>query len=331
VNDSRGSSRGQGVREGLSRPFTLVRFRILPPLYELHSQTVAVPLDAGTGLLHVEIVDSCIPSSFETASGRTSSIPGDEVGVTHNSMVEVALPGLMSMQPPRRLESGNVPEGQLYALRALNHVIQHYRVLAAVPQIRPVTVTDGRGFRFTYFNEDGSTKTGVITGRNALPTEGQPADVPSPSAQVAEAIRRASEAGPPALWTTLKADAFADLDAGDVHSGLAHLYMSFEVLAHQTLRHLKDEGTDTDGAPEGSLRPANESPSIRTVVDRCFALFSGGYSQTRIGELTTGLLRYRDEILRGYDIAPTPKAVDEALACYLELKDWLVAALSSEA
>ena len=128
--------------ELLSRPFTLARFRILPPLYELHRQTVAVPSDIGLSLLHVEIVESFVPSSVEPTGGKPSLIFGDEIGVAHNSMVEVAMPGSLSMQPAKEVEPSDVPEGQLYALRALNHVIQHYRVQVGAPQIRRVPVKE---------------------------------------------------------------------------------------------------------------------------------------------------------------------------------------------
>jgi hypothetical protein len=315
----------------VSRPFTLVRFRILPPLYELHEETVAVPLEFGTALLHLQIVDSYVPSSFEGGGKGTSAVPGDAVGVAHNSMIEVALPGLVSMQPARQLGPGDVPEGQLRALRVLNHVIQHYRVLANVPQIRPVTATDGRGFKFTHFRRDGTTKSGIVLGRNALPPNGETADMPKPNKEIAEAIKRASGAGPSPLWATLKADAFADMDAGDVRSGFAHLHMSLEVLAHQTVRHLSkaDRGIG-EGAEFGHLRSDAEPPNLPAVVRECFDLYAGGYSRTRIEELTEGLLKHKNDVLHGRDVRLASGAVDEALACYLELKDWLVAALFLE-
>jgi hypothetical protein len=288
-------------------------------------------MEFGTALLHLQIVDSYVPSSFERGGRGTATVPGDAVGVVHNSMVEVALPGLVSMQPARELQPGDVPEGQLRALRVLNHVIQHYRVLANVPQIRPVTATDGRGFKFTHFRKDGTSKSGIVLGRNALPPNGETADIPRPNEEIAEAIKRASRAGPSPLWATLKADAFADMDAGDFRSGLAHLYMSLEVLAHQSVLHLSkaSEGVG-EAAVFGHPKSGAEPSNLPAIVGECFDLFAGGYSRIRIEQLTEGLLKHRNDVLHGSDVRLASGAVDEALACYLELKDWLTASLVLE-
>lgn len=330
MNNSSEPFQTQGAGERISRPFTLVQFRVLPPLYQLHGQTLVVPSEVGTALLHLRIVDSYVPSWLESADKRSTSVPGDDVGLIHNSIVEVALPGVVSLQPARQLEPGNVPEGQQYVLRVLNHVIQHYRVLAGVSQIRPVKMTHGLGFKFTYFLEDGTAKTGIVMGRNALPPDGEAADVPDPDTRISEAIKHAALTGPQPLWATLKEDAFADFDSGDERSALAHLYMSFEVLAYQAYCHLAKVRPGTGGDEDFPPEPGTELRNAPAIADMCFDFHPGGYSRSRIGELSAGLLRYRDEVLLGQNTRLTSKAVDEVLACYLELKDWLAGALSSE-
>ena len=161
---------------------------------------------------------------------------------------------------------------------------------------------------------------GVVVGRNALPLDGDAADVPVPNAQIVQAIKIASEAGPAPLWATLKSDAFADLDSGDVHSGLAHLQMAFEALVHQASQRT---GISSAATQIGNSHVLDQALS-------CHGIFSGSLSRKRVEELVEGLYRHRSGVLIDSSRSIPARAMDEALACYLELQDWLVGLLAHE-
>src|SRR5690606_25833531 len=103
-----------------------------------------------------------------TVGAAMLTAPGDDAGFFHNTLVEVVLPGIVDVgivlpdadandaksgvsEPPSWFyQMGQIPDAQRYAVDVLNNVIQHYRVLAGVPQIRPVAYKHARSFEFEF-------------------------------------------------------------------------------------------------------------------------------------------------------------------------------------
>ena len=90
-------------------PCTLIKFRIVAPLYQLHEQTVRFRVGTGFAFAHFSIVNSGMEPTW-TGVGATASIPGDDLGVLHNTIVELVFPGLADMSPPTKV--GGIPLGQ---------------------------------------------------------------------------------------------------------------------------------------------------------------------------------------------------------------------------
>jgi len=196
--------------DSLKRPFTLSRFRILVPLYELHEHTVGVPIKAGLAFVHFTIVDSCADPVFKVGATGSASmqVVGDDLGSLHNTLVEVALPGEadMTTMPP----IGGIPPGQRSAVNILNAVIEHYRLLASAPQIRPVPYKHVRAFEFVHYHEDGTANAGYFWGPG-LSTKGEKANVPKAKMEIVEKVQESALTGPVPLWASLRLDSYAEL------------------------------------------------------------------------------------------------------------------------
>ena len=312
-------------------PFTLFRFRILAPLYELHQQTIEVSLaGGGATYLHFVVVGSQQGqgATCKASSGASLSIPGDDIGSLHNTVIEVVLPGLLDTFPPP--PPGVLPEGQRVAVDMLNVVIEHYRLVVSAPQIRRVPYKHARTFDFEHHHGDGKGTEGFVSGFGLSP-KGDAAKVPAP--KLTTKIQASVAKGPVPLWLTLKMDAMADLDAGNLQSGLAHHYMSFEMFAHGTCRRLGKNKPGPDEI-EAFLSPKDgEPPSVYRVVSYCHELSGGkkgrGISKTKADKMVTALWKHRNDVLHGRPLKLTPAIVESAVQNYNESVGWMSAAQSA--
>jgi hypothetical protein len=212
-------------------------------------------------MTHFTVVDNCKALVFMTIGGAMLAVPGDDIGTLHNTLVEVVLPGLADVSPPK--EPGGIPSGHESAINVLNGIIEHYRVLVPAPQIRPVPYKHARSFEFEIHPADGAGTEGFFQAAGLSP-KGEAAKVPPAKPEKVAEIQASAKTGPVPLWVTLKMDAYADFAAGNPLSGMAHLYMSFEMFAHGACRRL---GRGMPGAQvvEEFLNPqkASHPPFIR--------------------------------------------------------------------
>lgn len=308
------------------RPCTVSTFRIVAPLYELHQQTVDVKVRAGICSVHFTVVDSSSPPAW-TTNNAVIKVLGDNLGSLHNTLVEVLLPGLREMMFSA---PGTVPDGQRSAVNILNAVIQQYRHKVPAPQIRPIPYQHARRFDVTYFIDEATEERGGMVSAGLSP-EGEPAAVPPADAEIVERIREGLRQGPLLpLWVTLQLDAAADFDAGNNLSGMAHLFISFEMFAHSIFRRLASLAGEVAAIDEFLTPPSGDPPSIYDVMKRCYQMAPSPLKKTKskrqFDKLFSSFWRHRNDVLHGRPIELTSDLVDSARNDFVELYDWLFTA-----
>ncbi len=277
---------------------TISQFRIIPPLYELHQAELHFRLLSGDAAMEFTVVDSGASAAMTAVGPAKLSVPGDDVGVLHNTLVRVHLPGFLRIDMP---EAGQVPDVQRTAIDLLNVVIDVYRYVVNAPQIRRIPYRHARGFMSHYKTHSGETKPGpIMLGGNALNPSGQPANVSPCNPEVVQRIEQHLRAGPPPSWIVMLLDAKAEQQSNNTRSCLAHLYMAFEMLlSSQLLRLAKD--ADKVNEIESFLAPAGKRPpQVRAVLQR-FLNLAGGSNKSTLDEFET-FWSYRNDVMHGKEV-----------------------------
>lgn len=303
-------------------PSTAISFRILAPLYSLHTASLTVPTSGEPIELSITITESGL-SAAKTTGGVT--VPGDDLGALHNSIVTVTLPGAHSLGPVATspYQPGQVPQPIRHAVDALNLVIDHYRDAKEAPQIRRIPYNHARGAVAVTNQDDGSTTTQMFFGGNALAPTGEPAPVALASDDFVAEMQARVGAGALPLWKSIAADSKAELASGNVRSGLAHLYMAFEMLALATCLRLGRQVVGEDDARD-FLEPLDaDPPYVFKVVRRCRAWASNGPSTAKLNGLMNRLMRHRNGVMHGRARQISQAEVDEALEAFEALTEWM--------
>lgn len=304
---------------------TSISFRILAPLYQLHAATLGVPTTAGPIELSFTITESGL-SAFKTTSGAT--IPGDDIGALHNTIVTATLPGTHDVIPVVTSpdKPSQVPVAVREAVTALNIVIDHYRDAAGAPQIRRVPYHHARGSSTVTKHDDGTQTTQHLAAGNGLAPTGPTASVAEASAEFVATMQARIDAGSLPLWKSITADSQAELAVGNTRSGLAHLYMAFEMLAATTCLRLGEQAVGRSSATE-FLEPAvGDPPVIFKIVMRGRDWASGGPSKNKLNGWTHALMQHRNGVMHGGDPQVSPTDVAAAFEAFETLSAWMESA-----
>ena len=276
---------------------TTLRFRIMPPLYDLNGAVIEVPTALGMCRVHFVITGSGL-SPFQT-SGNVQVV-GDDLGTMHNTLVEVELPGLPNIVSKIH---GRFPAALVVAVDALNQVIENYRWLAKAPQIRRIPYKHARGFDFEQVDATGHGRKGQYRGGNALKPTGEPADVSAADQSFSNAVQARVRGGRVPLWASLFSDALADADAGDIHSSFAHFYMSLEMLINSACYKLGEAAVGRAAVDAFMLPSKGHPPNVYQRRDRILEWAEGDQeSKKAFIEKFDTTWKHRNDLLHGRDL-----------------------------
>ena len=302
--------------------FTRITFRILPPLYELNRATITVPGDHGSALIQFTIT----PSGASPVAGNADSatIPGDDLGALHNTIVQVEIAAILAISPPG---DGPVPEAQVAAVDLLNLVVEHYRNVTGVAQIRRIPARHARAFCWEQATVDGRVGSGRFVGGSGLRPDGPPAEgLASGDPLIVAAIQEGVLAGRLPLWAALYLDALAEFYTDNTRSGLVHLYMSFEMLANETCQRLGEAVVGAEAASAFLAPPGDDPPVIHLVLKYTREWAESGPSKSAISRLVRSLWKHRNDLLHGRSLELPPGTAESALVTFGELATWLQSA-----
>ncbi len=172
--------------------FTRITFRILPPLYELNRATIVVPSEHDDSAIRFSITPSGASPDAEIPGSAT--VPGDDLGALHNTIVQVEIPAVLATHPR---DAVPVAEAQVVAVELLNRVVEHYRNVTGAAQIRRIPARHARAFTWEQATGDGQRQSGRFVGGSGLRPEGPPADgLASGDPAIVAAIQAGVLAGP---------------------------------------------------------------------------------------------------------------------------------------
>jgi len=298
---------------------TLIRFRIMPPLYGLNHATIAVPTPRGDVEIGFKIVVSGL-SPFK-ASGEVKVI-GDDLGTLHNTIIEVRFPAFVEVGMPSTPSGFN--EAQTVSVDLLNLVLGHYRRVANMPQIRAVAVKHAAGYEFEEVDDEGKARVGSAFGRMGLTPNGEDAGLADGPSEIVQAIQAGVSQGRLPLWYTLYLDAIAEHSSANYRSALAHIYMSFEMLATMTCRVLGSTKVGGD-AVTAFLEPSGDDephPSIYQIVGQTRAWFGEGPSKSQLKDHLGRLWKHRNDVMHGSVFEITRADFRQALDAFAFLGPW---------
>jgi hypothetical protein len=301
---------------------TKITFRILPPLYELNRAVVSIPTRGGDVRLSFLITES--GQSLASQVTGSVSVPGDDLGSIHNTIVTAEIPELVPVWPTGAHRPGGLPEGQRIVVNLLNRVLGYYRLRVA-PQIRPVPPIHARGFKFTQTDEQGNVREGIFAGGNAIRPTGDDAGLAAGLPDVVSAIQEGVRHGPIPLYLSLYLDALADIEAEQFRSGLAHLYMSFEMLASLTFRRLLTPSLGP-AAVDSFLDASGDKPgpTVYRILSECWSVArKPAVSKRSFDREVRGLWKHRNDILHGRPLNVNKDMTEQALLAYRSLAGWL--------
>ncbi len=302
--------------------FTRIRFRILPPLYELNRAIITVRGEHGDCAVRFTITPSRSSQAAET--GGNATVPGDDLGALHNTIVEVEIPAGLATSPR---DQRPVAEAQAVAVDLLNLVIEHYRDVTGTAQIRRVPTRHARAFLWEQLAEGGSIQSGRCFGGSGLQPDGPPAEsLASGDPEIVAAIQAGVLRGRLPVWASLYLDALADFYTDNTRSGLVHLYMSLEMLANETCQRLGEAAVGAEAATAFLAPAAEDPPVVHAVLKRTREWADSGPSKSAISRLIRSLWRNRNDLLHGRPVELPPDIVETSLVTFGELAAWLQAA-----
>lgn len=298
-------------------PTTTITFRILAPLYGLNRAGVIVPTAKGDVAIRFMIVGS--PNAmWKTEGGPT--VTGDEFGILHNTLITTEFPARVEVISP---ESGEYSEAQVAAVALLNVVIGHYRMAARIPQIRTIPTHHAGGFRFSHTDESGTAVTGLVL--SGLDPDGTDAGVAAGDKVIVDLVQAGVRRGQLPVWLSLLLDAHAELDAQDIRSALAHLYMSCEMLTGLTCRRVGlikagIEKTDAFLDPHG---PGGQPPGISVIMKQTRDWWGKGPSKTKLAKELGRAWRNRNDVMHGKQVDISRSTANKAFKSFRVLQIWM--------
>lgn len=314
---------------------TSVAFRISAPLYRLSGAVIPTDTPDGrywTAFRIVELPGAGTTAAFQAGGQNQLTLPFDPDGGLHNTLVTVTSPHVHLVD---RLPGQPLPQAQVVAVRVLNRLIDHYRVLADMPFIRRVSVRRASWMRYEVRDDAGQIlRSGTNIVPTGLPPDGTLANVEPGDAHLEQTLHELSWYSQP-TYRTLYMDARAELEAAAsdpsaIASALAHLFMSFEMLAW--LAHAAKGRASVGDARYETEFAVNESGdpiAIRKVILQLHEWAPSHFpSKSRMRQSLDELLRHRNDVMhgRGRDY-PLPDVV-EAFTRYDEFETWLDEVLS---
>ncbi len=306
---------------------TKIKFRVAPPFYSLHNAEIGLTTVLGQATMRFTIVDSGVPTGF-TTHGNVR-IVGDDLGILHNTLCEIEFD---SSFDPIGVEVGD--DALLFTppinrfVDLLNMVLDHYRWLANETWLRRIPYRHVGNISFEHDSDDGNGRVGFWAAPMGLSPEGQPSEnMTSARQEFVQALQKQVAAGPIPVWLSLWADSRADFLSNAYRSGLAHLYMSLEMLARITYLRL---GTAVIGSTvEEHLLPASpdkEPLSISRVVKQCREWAASGPSKSKLTKTLYQAWQYRNKVMHGSEVLLSAKDVDSVITSAEEIARWLESA-----
>lgn len=312
---------------------TRVTFRIPPPLYLLHG--ARIPTDTPEGRYWVEfrivLVGAAAAAAIQPIGGARVTMPRDTDGGLHNTLVTVESPVAHDIDPrPRAL-----PVAQIVAVRVLNRFIDHYRVMTNHPALRRLEPRLASWLKYRVEQDDGRVREGTRIAPTGLAPGGEPADVgDADKALVAELTAMSWSSQPP--YRMLHLDALADLaiavyDSSLMVSALAHLFMSFEMLAWLAYAAVARTTVGHDAYEHDFAVDENGSPvSIRKVIRQLDMWVPSDFpSNNKRNSALDVLLKYRNDVMHGRSITYPVNEVAASFDAYAAFSPWLDRALSA--
>jgi hypothetical protein len=259
------------------------------------------------------------PTAMLKAEGGVT-VTGDEFGILHNTLITTEFPASLEV---RSSERGQYSEAQVAAVALLNVVIGHYRMAARIPQIRTIPTHRAGGFRFSHIDESGTAVTGMAL--SGLDPDGTDAGVADGDKDIIDLVQAGVRRGQVPIWLSLLLDAHAELDAQNIRSALAHLYMSCEMLAGLTCRRvgIMKAGIETTDAfldPQGA---GSQLPGIAVIVKQTRDWWGEGPSKTMLVKELGRTWRNRNDVMHGKQVDISRDAANRAFKSFRVLQIWM--------
>jgi len=283
-------------------PSCTYSFRIAPPLYGLNGARVAVSDVAGfeSVVVSVTLVDSV--GTMGKAMGSVT-LPGDGLGVMHNTRLDVTLPGTVAEWMTRRDEAGPI----LAAIT--NRVIDWYRYFSGHVLIRRIPVRSIRGYRLRDDEgREGWSLLGWPPGEASV-TAGD--EDPGLSGPLAEQLRSKGELP---VWKGLYLDAAAEVLAGELRAAVLLANSAMETVINFAYRTVMppDEVTKTFSG--------ESSPPFRQLLKAINTAADTGISNSQLIKLADRVNRDRNNVSHGNPTSLSEEAVADAVQALFELQ-----------
>ena len=312
---------------------TTVTFRIGPPLYRLHEASIQTETPQGSYTTEFQVVDlpATAAAAAQAAGSSIVTIPSDPDGGLHNTLVTVTSPYAHQVD---RVPGRSVPEAQVVAIRVLNRFVDHYRALVPLPLLRRIEPRRASWMKYRVVDDEGRVREGTNIVPTGLPPEGTPANVEPRDEQLVQLLRDLSGYSQPA-YRTLYLDALAEfetavLEPAAMTSALAHLFISFEMLAW--LAHgAHGRATVGDDLYESDFTVSHEGEplGIRRILKQLHDWSPSGFaSKSKLSESVDTLLRHRNDVMHGRVRDYPVEDVEAAINSYERLNEWLDKVLS---
>ena len=293
---------------------TTYSFRVGPPLYRLNGAEFPVRRVEGLSdaRISVTLVDSGVPTDANivtSGSGASVTLPGDNIGLLHNSRIDILVPGGVADRP-------HVENRTLAA--AVNRLIDWYRLMAGHPEVRRVRPADIGGYEAT--DSDGGRQI-MMNPLGASP------GAPSATAGAAdsELVGRMVDAvvRPLPLWSALALDSQAELAAAELRVAVLLANSAMETLINVGFRAV---------APPAEVESAfsEDSPaSFWQLIKRLNEIVETGRQTTELNSMASRVNRYRNDVSHGNPVVLDEVVVREGVRALFELGTLIDAAVVS--
>lgn len=287
---------------------TTFSFRIQPPLYGLNGAELDLgATSSGVNVMaRVTLVDSGMPHGWtiNVGGGGSVELSGDNLGVLHNTRLDITVPGSVS--------AGDPDEERARLARMTNRIIDCYRFAAGRPLVRRVSRQ-----HISYYE----TESNGLRGQTSIAIGPEPGE-PSESAggidqQIVDRMRPylPSSSGPP-LWYLLYFDALADYQSGEPRSAI--------LLANTALEVLANHGYRTAAARSMSQNEIDqvvevEQPSVFDLLKKINAIAPTGLSNTKLTNLAAKVRSDRNAVIHGKPVPLVNANGGESLDALAEL------------
>lgn len=284
---------------------TTLSLRIAVPLYGLNG----AEFDLGgivDGLpdvkLMVTLVDSSQPTEVQVrtrGAGSSVTIPGDAVGMFHNTRLDFDLPGAVDAW---------ADSDRLVLANLINRVIDWYRAIAGHVTVRRVPFHHLTGYQAR--DTDGRSLLLMVPIGASPGDAAENAGLPNADlvARMQERVPR-----PLPLWVSLYLDARAEAIADELPVAILLANSSMETLVNRAFRAV--------APPDEVATTFASSPATPfwQLLKRVRAILQLPISNTKILRLAGRVHRYRDDVSHGNPVALSADVVEDALDALKDL------------